>query len=219
MEEKKLNYFKHRLLKEKANLKRTLRNSHYFNFDDSLTNSLGELSAYDNHPGELASETFEREKDLALLKNQEEFLQKIDEALEHMKTGDYGICEGCGVEINPERLEALPYTTFCIECQEKLEEDTIDHLRPIEEELLTPPFGRTFLDETDNIATDGEDIWQEVAKYGTSETPSDLGGVLDYNEVYLDAKEPLGIVTPVEAIIDVGPDEIPEAPGNYDQRD
>lgn len=214
-----LDYFKGRLLEERASLEKLIFSSRSFNFEESLTNSLSELSAYDNHPAELASETFEREKDLALLKNQEELSQKIDEALEQFKLGKYGICEGCGGEINRERLEAIPYTTFCVDCQKTMEKQTRNHQRPIEEEVLSPPFGRTFLDETDNVATDGEDIWQEVAKYGTSETPSDLGGMLDYNEVYFDAGESRGVVELVDAIIDVGADEIPNAPGNYDQRD
>jgi DnaK suppressor protein len=44
-----------------------------------------------------------------------ELLKAIDEALERMKEGTYGICEVCGKEIEEERLEAVPYTTLCAE--------------------------------------------------------------------------------------------------------
>ncbi len=44
-----------------------------------------------------------------------ELLRAIDEALERMKEGTYGICEVCGKEIEEDRLEAVPYTTLCKE--------------------------------------------------------------------------------------------------------
>ena len=44
-------------------------------------------------------------------------VEKIDEALEKLNEGTYGICESCGDPIHAERLEALPYATRCITCQ------------------------------------------------------------------------------------------------------
>ncbi len=49
-------------------------------------------------------------------------LGKIERALERMKAGQYGTCEGCNNPIPLARLKALPYATLCIACQEKLEE-------------------------------------------------------------------------------------------------
>lgn len=210
MEAEQLKYFQARLLEEKHRLAAEVAESNSFNLNESLMDSVQELSGYDNHPADLGSETFEREKDLALLMNLEEFQQRIDEALECIERGIYGICEDCGREIDPERLEALPYTTLCIDCQNEEEAHHQNRERPIEEEVLTPPFGRTFPDETDNVGTDGEDVWQAVARYGTSDTPSDLSGQLDYEAMYSD--EPQGTVQNVEKIIDVGPDDIPPDP-------
>ena len=69
--------------------------------------------------------------------------------------------------------------------------------RPVEEELLAPPFARTFTtDEDDQTAFDGEDAWQAVAQMGTAESPQDLGGNIIYEEMYSD--EPRGIVADVE---------------------
>lgn len=200
MEETKLNHFKKRLLAEKKHSEEEVRASNRYNMEETLTDSIQELSAYDNHPADLGSETFEREKDLALWNNTNEILQRINEALDHMGRGIYGICEDCGREIDLERLEALPYTTLCIHCQHQEEDNHQSRERPVEEEVLDPPFGRTFLDETDVVATDGEDIWQEVARYGTSETPSDLGGVFNYNDTYIDAEEERGIVEEMDLI-------------------
>lgn len=209
MEAERLEYFKERLLEEHRRLEAELNESESFNMDISLQDSVQELSSYDNHPADLGSETFEREKDLAIKMNLDEIHQRIEEALGRIEQGTYGNCEDCGREIPVERLEALPYTTLCIECQREEEAHHQNRKRPVEEEVLTPPFARTFLDGTDNVVTDGEDIWQSVARYGTSETPSDLGGERDYEDMFLDADEPEGFVQRVDEIADVGPDDIP----------
>jgi YteA family regulatory protein len=167
METTKLDYFKNRLMEERARLEDELSNTGKFNLENSLSGSVQELSAYDNHPGDLGSETFERQKDLALWNNTREIRQRVDEALDHLDKGLYGICEDCGREIPEERLEAIPYTTLCVACQFNEEDHHQSRERPVEEEVLGPPFGRTFLDDTDNIEFDGEDTWQAVAKYGT----------------------------------------------------
>jgi YteA family regulatory protein len=219
MDSWKLNQLKERLLEEKERVDEELKRSENFQLDQSLAESISELSVYDNHPADIASETFEREKDLALLNMSHEIQAKINEALENIEKGNYGKCESCGRQINMERLEAVPYTTFCVGCQREEEEDFINRERPVEEEALEPPFSRTFLDGTDIVGTDGEDIWQKVARYGSSDTPSDLGGVNSYDDAFYDSDEDQGIVEEVDAIINYDPDEIPPEPGNPDQRD
>jgi DnaK suppressor protein len=51
----------------------------------------------------------------------EQKLDSIGYALSLMEEGTYGICENCGQEISPARLEALPHTTYCIKCKALLE--------------------------------------------------------------------------------------------------
>lgn len=175
---------------------------------DPLKESVGELSSYDNHPADMATETFEREKDLGLKGNAKIMLMKVNHALDQIKNGNYGICEKCGKPIDEERLEVLPYTTFCVDCK-KSEEKPRDHsIRPIEEELLGYPFGRSFLDITGKNEFDGEDTWQDVARYGTSNSPQDIPGAVDYDETYIDADERRGVVDRADRIIDEeDPDE------------
>jgi YteA family regulatory protein len=219
MDKEKQNDLKNRLLEEKNRLETKLNNTSDFQLNQTMSESISELSVYDNHPADIASETFEREKDLALFNSNQEILQKIDEAIENINKGTYGFCESCGREIDAGRLEAIPYTTFCIQCERKEEKEYINRERPVEEDVLEPPFGRTFLDGTDVVGTDGEDVWQRVARYGTSETPSDLGGADSYDDTFYDAEEDQGIVEKVEGIINHSPDEIPPDPANPDQRD
>lgn len=215
MDQEKLNYFKERLIEEKTRLEDEVGGSHRFNLDQPQADSVSELSAYDNHPADLGSETFEREKDLALWNNSHEIYDRVGEALERLENGQYGVCESCGRAIDVARLEAIPYTSMCIDCQRREDEQNNTRERPVEEEVLSPPFGRTFLDNTENVGVDGEDVWQDVARYGTSETPSDLGGTKDYNDMYLDSDEPEGTVATVEAIRDFEDGEIPEDPESY----
>jgi RNA polymerase-binding protein DksA len=75
----------------------------------------------DNHPGDVATVTFDRELDYTLEENEERLLGAIDAALARIESGTYGMCRSCGQQIAEERLEALPYTTQCIDCKRKEE--------------------------------------------------------------------------------------------------
>lgn len=91
---------------------------HAFDHDDSESRS-------PTHPAELGSENFEQEVALDLIRNEEEFLNDITDALEKIKAGTFGVCEGClskGVTekkalINKARLKAVPWTRNCVDCE------------------------------------------------------------------------------------------------------
>lgn len=68
-----------------------------------------------------ASDIYEREKTLAIICTLEKKLVGIEHALQVAMKGEYGICEVCHLPIDPARLEAMPSTTTCVRCQEKLE--------------------------------------------------------------------------------------------------
>jgi DnaK suppressor protein len=53
-------------------------------------------------------------------------LQMVDGALDRIREGSFGECIACGTEINPKRLEAVPWTRHCIECQEKVEQGLLE---------------------------------------------------------------------------------------------
>ncbi len=80
-----------------------------------------EMSAYEDHPADLASITFEREKDLAIGESVENLLHKVIGALEKIERGTFGLCDACGRPIKKARLNALPFATLCLECQDRLE--------------------------------------------------------------------------------------------------
>jgi DnaK suppressor protein len=76
-----------------------------------------ELAHVDQHPADAGSETFEREKDMAILSNLEEQISEVDEALKRVEDGSYGTCEACGKPIGDERLDVVPTARYCVEDQ------------------------------------------------------------------------------------------------------
>jgi YteA family regulatory protein len=192
-----LSAFQTQLLKAKQELKERLRkNDHFGKERGHAHDAVGELASYDNHPADEATELYEREKDIALNEHAEKELKDIEHALEAIKNGTYGTCEICGSPIPYERLQVLPTTTFC---KEHSPDQTVSRQRPLEEGVLMPPFGKFDFDDRDVEAYDAEDAWQEVARYGTSDTPSDLWQDVDhYNEAYAESDENIGYVEDLE---------------------
>jgi RNA polymerase-binding protein DksA len=89
----------------------------------------GDLERYGNHPGDEGSETFEKEKSLAIQGNLEVILDEVQQALRKFDAGTYGRCEECGKEIPIERLEVRPQSTLCIDCKSKIEHTMmVNHL-------------------------------------------------------------------------------------------
>lgn len=80
-----------------------------------------ELADYDNHPADTASDTFEKEKDLAVRDSLHDILGRIDEALGKIERGTYGECDRCGRDIVKGRLDAVPYAICCVKCQDIIE--------------------------------------------------------------------------------------------------
>lgn len=68
---------------------------------------------------EEATETSEFEKRLALEGRTREVLGEVEHALQKFEQGTYGLCDKCGQPIIPERLEALPQASLCLQCKEK----------------------------------------------------------------------------------------------------
>ena len=81
----------------------------------------GELSHFDQHPAEAASELAEMERDDAMLAVVESQRVEVLAALERLDAGTYGRCVSCGTELPEERLEVRPEAARCVNCQHDLE--------------------------------------------------------------------------------------------------
>lgn len=202
--DKQMNTFRKRLLEEKAELEKRLKGNDQLGMNKGhLHESIGELSSYDNHPADEGTELFERGKDLALNEHEGNYMKNIEKALQAIEQGTYGICEVCGKEIPFERIQALPTTTYC---KEHSPDQVTSTERPIEEEVLMPLYGKFDFDDSNDegMSFDAEDSWQEVASWGTSETPSDFfEPKTDYNDVNIESEENVGYVVDFENFVGV----------------
>ncbi len=75
----------------------------------------------DNHIAETATATLDREIDYTLEENSEHVLSEIEGALIRIEEGTYGTCVNCGKPIAEERLSAIPWATYCIDCKRLVE--------------------------------------------------------------------------------------------------
>jgi RNA polymerase-binding transcription factor DksA len=89
--------------------------------DEAVSETAGELSSFDQHPGDSGTETFEMEKNVSLLEQVDDELLEVEAAVQRLERGTYGTCQACGRPIGEERLEAMPATRFCVEDQAKAE--------------------------------------------------------------------------------------------------
>ena len=112
-------HFRKRLLEDRARAQGALDYLHEEN-PGSMEDETQEIPS-DNHPGDVASVTLDREIDYTLEENEERLIAEIDAALLRIEDGTFGICQTCGNPIGAERLEAVPYTTQCIDCKRKEE--------------------------------------------------------------------------------------------------
>ncbi len=104
-----------------------------FHRDDALTakkDAAGERAGLATHMADLGTDNFRHDIELGLLSDEGTVLEMIQEALDRLEDGTYGICLECGCQINPERLEAKPYARYCVTCKankEKHEDPTRRH--------------------------------------------------------------------------------------------
>jgi len=80
----------------------------------------GDRLSVDN-PADIGSESFAQEFSLELLQRDEATLAEIDEALDRVAAGTFGLCESCEEAIPRVRLNAVPHARFCVDCQRKNE--------------------------------------------------------------------------------------------------
>jgi RNA polymerase-binding protein DksA len=108
-------HFKQRLLDERNRAQEAL--DHLQQDDEGQLEDEHEEIQSDNHIGDMATALYDRELDYTLEDNVERALAEIDAALKRIEDGTYGVCTNRGEQIPVERLEAIPWTTLCIDCK------------------------------------------------------------------------------------------------------
>ncbi len=118
MDKKKLESFKKRLEERQQSLRKTV----------SRTEEDGRIADQDTAQdiADRAASSYTKEFLFSQSNNDRQLLQMVETALARIREGAFGECVSCGNEINAKRLEAVPWTRYCIECQEKLEKGQLE---------------------------------------------------------------------------------------------
>lgn len=160
---KELSYFTSLLLEKRAELLGDVNSMETEALKKSRHEAAGDLSNMPIHMADIGTDNYEQEFTLDLLDGERKLLVKIDQALVRIKDGTYGICLGTGRNIKRIRLEACPWSEYCIE-----------YARMVEKGLLS---------EGQQVNEPDEDI---LDKQTNGEDTYEAG---DYNELNLDEEE------------------------------
>ena len=118
MEKKRVEQFKKRLETRQQELRRLVSR----NVQDGR--AADEQAAQDI--ADKAANSYTKEFLFHQSNNDRQLLQLVEEALGRIREGSYGECVNCGHELNAKRLEAVPWTRYCINCQEKVEQGLLE---------------------------------------------------------------------------------------------
>jgi DnaK suppressor protein len=118
MDKKKLETFKKRLEERQQVLRKAV----------SRTEEDGRIADQDTAQdiADRAASSYTKEFLFSQSNNDRQLLAMVETALQRIREGDFGECVNCGNEINAKRLEAVPWTRYCIACQEKLENGQLE---------------------------------------------------------------------------------------------
>lgn len=92
----------------------------------SRIDATGDLSSMPIHMADIGTDNYEQEFALDLMDSERKILREIDEALQRVEEGTYGICEGTGQLIPKARLKAQPWARYCVEYARMVEEGLIE---------------------------------------------------------------------------------------------
>lgn len=200
MDKEKMRYLKEKLITEANQINNALEQMSKNGEADMSEYSSTELSNYDNHPADLGSELYSVEMNMALKVHEQNRLNEVNNALQKFENNSYGKCENCKKEIKYERLEAMPYAKYCMDCETSKEPPEITNPNMQNNLVFDAPFGRKYLNKREDDEFEGMDQLNDLIKFGSSDTPQDMGGYEDYEEYYTNEVDNQGIVEEVDKI-------------------
>ena len=118
MEKKKLDTFKKRLEERQRELRQAVSRTAQDGREADLETA--------QDVADRAANSYTKEFLFSQSSSERQILAMVDGALNRIREGTFGECISCGEEINPKRLEAVPWTRHCIACQEKLEQGLLE---------------------------------------------------------------------------------------------
>lgn len=141
----------------------------------------GEITNIPHHIGDMGTDEYLQGLNNTLLENEEYVTKEVRSALDRLDDGTFGICEACGEQITEERLEAIPYTRYCVTCAERLDPIFVANYnsgRPVSPED-TLSFDRKAASETNTSSTEGKEPARKTVDHaaGTPGGGSAVGGI------------------------------------------
>ncbi len=118
---KDLEHFKTMLLTKRREIFGDVSEMHNEALRSSRSEAAGDLSSMPIHMADMGTDTYEQELALSLMDGERKLIIKIDEALERITQGTYGVCQGTGKQINKKRLEAKPWARYSLKYAEMIE--------------------------------------------------------------------------------------------------
>lgn len=182
------------LLERKEESEKRLQQNDHFGLDHGLASSQssGELSQYDNHPADSGTAVYEREKDMALRLQVDEELTDVNQALQKMEQGTYGVCEETGQPIPLERLRAIPTARTIVEATPS----TISDYRPVEEDVIQN-MEKEYYTGGEETEYNEQNAYQIVASFNESSMTYEGSSLIDN-------MDGMGYVTPIEGFVSTG---------------
>src|SRR6266851_5770820 len=92
---------------------------------DLANDALSEQPTFSSHMADAGTDTYDRDLALGMLSSEQDALYEIDQALDRIRNGTYGVCELTGKPIEAARLEAVPWTRFSAVAEKQLERDGV----------------------------------------------------------------------------------------------
>jgi RNA polymerase-binding protein DksA len=117
---KEIEHFKKKILAERERILKELGRIEEA-INAAAEDKNGSNQSYSNHLADLGTDYMEKEKNFYYASQEGHYLRSLDEALERIKRGEYGLCFDCGELITNKRLDVVPSARLCITCKSESE--------------------------------------------------------------------------------------------------
>lgn len=163
LSKKELRDFRERLLVKRRELLGDMSGMEAEAFRDNKGNGASDLSTMPVHMADIGTDNYEQEFTLGLIESERKLLRDIDQALERIENGTYGICLGTGEPIGTARLRAKPWARYTIDYARKLEQGLVRQPNSSYQNALDSIFGDNGDgdDDEDDDDVNAEDLEEE----------------------------------------------------------
>jgi RNA polymerase-binding protein DksA len=120
-----IEHFKQILLEKRREILSSVNEMEDETLKKPRLNAAGDLSSMPIHMADIGTDNYDQEFTLGLMDSERRLLKEIDDALQRIERGTYGICGGTGKQISKARLEAEPWARYCVEYARQLEQGLV----------------------------------------------------------------------------------------------